>query len=214
MVELKKFFSLIMRNTKCYFKDKVSFFMSLITPLILLFLFMTFLRNVYIEIFESAFPEGFSVDKKIVNGIAGAWLMSSILGVSSVTVAFCSNLVMVDDKIQSCINDFKVSPVKPTTISFAYFASNFFVTFIVMMCAMLIGHIYLGAVGWYITASDVHCLRALLKVLYLRRVQCRLLQLSYRPCTVLSAVHICRFRVSQRACRMCLRSCRELTALV
>lgn len=154
MVELKKFFSLIMRNTKCYFKDKVSFFMSLITPLILLFLFMTFLRNVYIEIFESAFPEGFSVDKKIVNGIAGAWLMSSILGVSSVTVAFCSNLVMVDDKIQSCINDFKVSPVKPTTISFAYFASNFFVTFIVMMCAMLIGHIYLGAVGWYITAGD------------------------------------------------------------
>ncbi len=44
--------------------------------------------------------------------------------------------------------------LKPTTISFAYFASNFFVTFIVMMCAMLIGHIYLGAVGWYITASD------------------------------------------------------------
>lgn len=154
MVECRKFLLLMMRNTKCYFKDKFSFFMSLITPLILLVLFVTFLRNVYIESFNSAFPEGFTVDDRIINGIAGAWLMSSIISVSSVTVAFCSNLIMVDDKITSSINDFKVSPVKSTTISLAYFASNFFTTFIVMMCVMLIGHIYLAAVGWYITAGD------------------------------------------------------------
>lgn len=154
MVECRKFLSLMMRNTKCYFKDKFSFFMSLITPLILLVLFVTFLRNVYIESFNSAFPEGFTVDERIINGIAGAWLMSSIISVSSVTVAFCSNLIMVDDKITSSVNDFKVSPVKSTTVSLAYFASNFFTTFIVMMCVMLIGHIYLGAVGWYITAGD------------------------------------------------------------
>ncbi|MDE6867659.1 MAG: ABC transporter permease [Clostridia bacterium] len=154
MTEMKKLISLVGRNTKCYFKDKLTFFMSLITPLILLVLFVTFLRNVYIESFESAFPEGFTVDKKIVEGIAGAWLMSSILSVSSVTVAFCSNLVMVEDKINSSINDFRAAPIKPTTISLAYFVSNFFVTFAVMMCVMLIGHIYLAAVGWYITAGD------------------------------------------------------------
>lgn len=167
MVEGKKFISLVARNTKCYFKDKVSFFMSLITPLILLILFVTFLRNVYIDSFKSAFPENFTVDNRIINGIAGAWLMSSILSVSSVTVAFCSNLIMVDDKIQTSINDFRVSPVKPTTISLAYFASNFFVTFLVMMVVMVIGHIYLAAVGWYITAGDffmiiVDCVCAIL----------------------------------------------------
>lgn len=143
-----------MRNTKYYFKDKVSFFMSLITPLILLVLYVTFLRNVYIQSFEAAFPEGFTVDERLVNGVAGAWLMSSILSVSAVTVAFCSNLVIVEDKIQSSINDFMVSPVKSTTVSLAYFASNFFVTFIVLMVAMCIGHIYLVTVGWYITAGD------------------------------------------------------------
>lgn len=154
MTELKKFFSLVLRNTKYYFKDKVSFFMSLITPLILLVLYVTFLKNVYIQSFEAAFPEGFTVDDRIVNGIAGAWLMSSILSVSAVTVAFCSNLVMVEDKIQSAINDFRVSPIKSTTVSLAYFASNFFVTFIVLMVTMCIGHIYLAAVGWYINAGD------------------------------------------------------------
>lgn len=155
MTECKKLISLVMRNTKCYFKDKVTFFMSMITPLILLVLFATFLRNVYIGSFKSAFPEGFTVNDRIIEGIAGAWLMSSILSVSSVTVAFCSNTIMIDDKISSALNDFRVSPVKPTMVSIGYFVSNFFVTFIVMMVVMLIGHIYLAAVGWYITAGDV-----------------------------------------------------------
>ena len=155
MNECKKLISLVKRNTKCYFKDKVTFFMSMITPLILLLLFVTFLRNVYIESFYSAFPEGFTVSKRVIEGIAGAWLMSSILSVSSVTVAFCSNTIMIDDKIHSAITDFKVSPVKGTTVSLGYFLSNFFLTFIVMMCVMLVGHIYLAAVGWYIPVGDV-----------------------------------------------------------
>ena len=129
--------------------------MSLITPLILLILFVTFLRNVYLDAFKSAFPEGFTVNGRILEGIAGAWLMSSILSVSSVTVAFCSNVIMVEDKINKTITDFQVSPVKSTTVSISYFLSNFFVTFLVMMCVMVIGHIYLAAVGWYINVGDV-----------------------------------------------------------
>ncbi|MBD5631901.1 MAG: ABC transporter permease [Clostridia bacterium] len=153
-VECKKLISLVGRNTKCYFKDKFLFFVSMITPLILLVLFATFLRNVYIDSFKSAFPEGFTVNNRVLEGITGAWLMSSILSVSSVTVAFCSNVVMINDKIDGNLNDFRVSPVKGVTISIAYFISNFFVTLIVMLCLMLIGHIYLAAVGWYIPATD------------------------------------------------------------
>lgn len=129
--------------------------MSLITPLILLFLFVTFLRSVYLVSLKQAFPEDFTVNNRVLEGLAGAWLMSSILSVSSVTVAFCSNTIMIEDKIGKNITDFSVSPVKGTTVSIAYFLSNFFVTFIVMMCVMVIGHIYLAAVGWYITAGDV-----------------------------------------------------------
>ena len=156
MTECKKLISLVKRNTKCYFKDKVTFFMSLITPLILLVLFVTFLRNVYIESFKTALSENnLEINNRIIEGIAGAWLMSSILSVSSVTVAFCSNVIMIEDKINSAVNDFNVSPVNKTTVSIAYFVSNFFVTFIVLMCVMVIGHIYIAAVGWYIEVGDV-----------------------------------------------------------
>lgn len=157
MVECKKFISLVSRNTKCYFKDKFTFFMSLLTPLILLVLFATFLRNVYVDSFRAALTSNnfqFENQNRLIEGMAGAWLLSSIVGVSSVTVAFMSNLIMIEDKINSTLNDYLVSPVKPTTLSIAYFVSNFFVTFAVIMCVMLIGHIYLAAVGWYISVGD------------------------------------------------------------
>ncbi len=155
MAECKKLISLVSRNTKCYFKDKFTFFMSLLTPIILFVLFVTFLRNIYIESFEKAFSENnLTVNTKIINGCAGAWLMSSILSVSAVTVAFCSNTIMIDDKINSSVNDFRVSPVKGTTVSLAYFISNSLITFTVLISVMLIGHIYLACVGWYLTVAD------------------------------------------------------------
>lgn len=155
MLECKKMTALILRNTKCYFKNKFTFFMSLLTPLILLVLFVTFLKNVYVDSFEAIAKEyDLTISSRVLNGVTGAWLMSSILSVSSVTVAFCSNIIMIEDKMNSTVNDFKVSPVNKTTISVSYFISNFFVTFIVIMCTMLIGHIYLAAVGWYIPVGD------------------------------------------------------------
>lgn len=118
-------------------------------------LFHTFLRNVYIDSFNQVFEKNsLTIDGSIINGCAGAWLMSSILSISAVTVAFCSNVVMKNDKIEGNINDFTVSPVKGPTLSISYFVSNFFVTFIVLLVVMAIGHIYLACVGWYISVSD------------------------------------------------------------
>jgi len=156
MLECKKMISLISRNTKCYFKNKFTFFTSLITPLILFVLFATFLKNIYIESFENIAAEfEITIGKRALNGVTGAWLMSSILSVSSITVAFCSNIIMVEDKMNASINDINVSPIKRTTVAVSYFISNFFVTFIVIVTIMLIGHIYLARVGWYIPVSDV-----------------------------------------------------------
>lgn len=154
MLELRKMFLLINRNTKTYFKDKFLFFTSLLTPLILLVLFFTFLKNVYIDSFTAAFPPNFTVDRNLLNGTAGAWLLSSVVSVSSVTVAFCANMVMVDDKIHHALNDFKVAPVKSTTISLSYFISNFFVVTLVMICVLALGFIYLAIVGWYISVGE------------------------------------------------------------
>lgn len=75
--------ALIKRNTKLYFKDKAMFFTSLITPVILLVLYATFLRNVYVESFRSALDAaGVTVSEALINGCVGGQLVSSLLAVS------------------------------------------------------------------------------------------------------------------------------------
>ena len=154
-MEIKKLFALVSRNIKCYFKDKFLFFVSLITPMILLLLFVTFLRGVYISSFESIFEAAqFTASDDIINGLAGSWLLSSIIAVSSVTVAICSNAVMIQDKIEGAAFDLSVSPVKGTTVSISYFVANFLVTLLVMLCVLAVGSIYLAIVGWDIPFGD------------------------------------------------------------
>ena len=110
---------LIKRNTKLFFKDKVMFFTSLNTPAILLVLYATFLGKVYRDSFTASLPDMFTLSDNIIDGLIGGQLMSSILAVSCVTVAFCSNFLMVQDKANGTIKDLKISPVKSSVLSFS-----------------------------------------------------------------------------------------------
>lgn len=144
---------LVKRNIKLYFKDKLTFFLSLITPLILVVLFLTFLKSVYETTLLDA-TKGFELSDSLVNAFTGSWLFSSIMAVSCITVAFCSNM-MVTDKITKAIMDFKIAPVKRSTISTSYAISNFITTCIVCFIVLGVSLIYLALVGWYITIVDI-----------------------------------------------------------
>ena len=97
---MKTLYYVTARNMKLFFKDKGMFFTSLITPLILLVLFFTFLGNVYRDTFLSFVPDGVQVPAALADGFVGGWLLSSMLAVCCITVAFCSNMQMVQDKGQ------------------------------------------------------------------------------------------------------------------
>lgn len=128
----------------------------MITPMILLVLFITFLRSVYLDSFRDILAMfGFTAPDKLLDGLAGSWLLSSVVSVCAVTVAICSNAVMIQDKIEGSINDLRTSPVRDTTLSVSYFIANFLVTLIVMLAVIAVGFVYLAAVGWYIPFKDV-----------------------------------------------------------
>ena len=78
---MKTYLSLTKRNVKMFFKDKGMFLTSLITPVILLVLYVTFLANVYRDSFMSSLPDGVSVPETLVNGMVGGELISSLLAV-------------------------------------------------------------------------------------------------------------------------------------
>ena len=147
--------TLIKRNIKLFFKDKGMFFTALITPVILLVLYATFLGNVYRDSLTAGIPEGIELSKNIIDGLVGSQLISSILAVSCVTVAFCSNFLMVQDKATGVIKDFKTSPAKSSTLSISYYIATLASTLIICLAAAAVCLIYSATVGWYMSLSDI-----------------------------------------------------------
>ena len=150
--------SLVKRNVKLFFKDKGTFFTALITPIILMVLYATFLYKVYEESFTSSLPEGVSFMGDTLQGLVGGLLLSSLLSVTPVTVSFCANLCMVADKVSGARGDIGISPVKPRSVAVSYYLSTVINGMIISLAATLLGCVYLAFTGWYLTVGDILCL--------------------------------------------------------
>lgn len=145
-------FILIKRNIRLFFRDKGMFFTSLVTPAILLILYATFLSNVYRESYvtgETPLPAD------VVDGLVSGQLVSSLLAVCCVTIAFCSNFLMVQDRANGCAKDLLASPVKAHSLALSYYIASFFSTLLMSFVAAGLGLCYMAVAGWYLTAADV-----------------------------------------------------------
>ncbi len=148
--------ALIKRNIKLYFRDKGMFFSSLITPIILLILFVTFLGSIYRDSFASALSAaGINADASLIDGCVGGQLISSLLAVTCITVAFCSNLIMIKDKTSGARRDLTVSPLHLSTLGFSYYLAALISTLIINLTAAAVSLAYLAFVGWYLSSADV-----------------------------------------------------------
>jgi multidrug/hemolysin transport system permease protein len=143
------------RNVKLFFKDKGMFFTALITPAILLVLYATFLGNVYKDSFTMHLPEGVTLPSSLINGLVGGQLISSLLAVSCVTVAFCSNFLMVQDKANGSLHDLKITPVKASALSISYYCAALFSTLTICYFATALSLVYVAIVGWYMSFGEV-----------------------------------------------------------
>lgn len=146
---------LIFRHTKLFFKDKGMFFPSLIAPIILLALFVTFLKNVYRQGVEAGIPKELNAPAELIDGFVGGWLLSAMLAVCCITVAFGANLIMVQDKMLGNKRDLTISPVSRSVLALSYYISTVLITAIICYFAMTCGLIYVYTAGWYFTTADV-----------------------------------------------------------
>ena len=152
---MKKFFNLTARNVKVFFSDKSMFFASLITPMILLILYITFLGRIFHNSLDQD-ALGVALPEDIINAVVNGQILACLLAVCSMTVAFSSNLLMVNDKITGSMKDIDVSPVKSHTKSLAYFAATFISTIIINLVALILCLLYIRIQNcWYYELKDV-----------------------------------------------------------
>ena len=145
--------SLIKRNIKLFFKDKGLVIGALVGPIILIVLYFTFLNDVYRDTFKSFIPEGTS--NKIINDIVNGELISSILAVSCITVSFCSNFLMVRDKVNNARSDLLVSPVKSYVLALAYYIATVISSLTICYIALGISLVFVAFSHWLFTVSSL-----------------------------------------------------------
>lgn len=152
---MKTLLILTRRNAKLFFKDKGMFFSSLITPAILLVLYVSFLSSIYRGSFVSALPSGFTLSESIIDGVVAGQLASSLLAVCCVTIAFCSNLIMIQDKVTGSVRDLTVTPVKRSVLAMGYFSASYAATLIVCLITCGLCFLYTLSQGWYLSGADI-----------------------------------------------------------
>ena len=77
--------ALMNRNRKLFFKDKGMLFTAMITPVILIVLYATFLARVFKDSFTAAIPDMIMISDKLINGTVAAQLTASLMAVSCIT---------------------------------------------------------------------------------------------------------------------------------
>lgn len=146
------FWILVRRNMKMYFSDKMAFFTSLISPLVLLVLYLTFLGKMTSDSLLSYFPEG-TFSTKLANSLTGGELVSSLLAVSGVTISFTSNMRMIRDELSGAMDDFLLTPVRKPTLFLSYFVASFLASFLLCLVTAFFGILYLFFQGGYLDAE-------------------------------------------------------------
>ena len=137
---------LIKRNLLLFFKDWQSILFSLLTSIIVLVLYLLFLKGTFVSAIQRAmeqYPGLYSmVSQKDIDMFANLFLLSGILGSAMISVPFSCITVLVKDRANKVDYDILATPLKRGQIIFAYFVSA------VLSSTLLTGFILaIGLVG-------------------------------------------------------------------
>ena len=141
------------RNALCFFRDKASVFFSLMAVLIVIMLYLLFLRNLLIDSMLNGGLAFLSEDQ--VSNLIDSWVLAGILGIVSVTSSAGSLQCMVDDRITGKELDFKITPMKPWELTTSYIISTFIVGLVMSAITLVIALVFLYATGCIMETSSV-----------------------------------------------------------
>ena len=118
---------LIKRNLLLFFKDWQSILFSLLTSIIVLVLYLLFLKGTFVRAMQSAMEQypglASMVSEKDIDIFANLLLLTGILGSAMISVPFSCITTLVRDRANKVDYDILATPIKRGQIIFAYFVS-------------------------------------------------------------------------------------------
>lgn len=123
------------RNLILFFKDKTTVILSFLSEFIILGLYLLFMRENLIQSYSMV---------KNADLLMDVWMISGILGITSVSTTIGAYGIMVADKVNQIDRDFYISPIRSMTIPGGYMASAVIIGFFMSFFLLFFSIIYIG----------------------------------------------------------------------
>ena len=150
----------IKRNVLLFFKDWQSILFSLLTSIIVLVLYLLFLKGTFVSAIQRAMEQypglASMVLQKDIDMFANLFLLSGILGSAMISVPFSCITVLVKDRANKVDYDILSTPLKRGQIIFAYFVSAVLTSILLNSIILAVGLIGIRMQGnMYLNISQV-----------------------------------------------------------
>ncbi|RJE85127.1 ABC transporter permease [Paenibacillus sp. 1011MAR3C5] len=126
------------RNMKLFFRDRRNVVMSFLSVFIILGLYILFLGDTL----KSGVP-----DSPGIGFLLDSWVMAGILAVTSVTATLGALGIMVEDRTQNILKDFKAAPIKRYDLVGGYLLSAFTIGVVLSLVTLVLAEIYIVIQG-------------------------------------------------------------------
>ena len=150
----------IKRNVLLFFKDWQSILFSLLTSIIVLVLYLLFLKGTFVSAIQRAMEQypglASMVSEKDIDMFANLLLLTGILGSAMISVPFSCITTLVRDRANKVDYDILATPMKRGQIIFAYFVSAVLTSTLLTDIILAVGLIGIRMQGnMYLNASQV-----------------------------------------------------------
>ena len=124
MAELRSFLGLTKRNMLVFFTDKGTLFFSMLTPMIILLLYILFLKNSLLSALQNAATglENLVAAKDMAQFVNGL-LLTGIISSALITIPYNALEIIVRDREDRVDLDMLSTPVKRFEIILSYFCA-------------------------------------------------------------------------------------------
>lgn len=147
------FYQLTKRHFLVFFKNKIRVFYTMMVPLIIIAVYIVFLRqlelntvkNILLE--ENVLISEGSSEMKMIESVVDSWMLSGILTLSTITISIQTNNIIINDKENGVNRDFASSPISRNFLIGSYFVFNFIVTLLICLIVLVVCLLYLAFMG-------------------------------------------------------------------
>lgn len=125
---------LTLRNLELYFRDRTAVILSLLAEVIVMVLYIVFMRDNLLKTFDGLNNADMILD---------LWMIAGILGITPVTASMGAYGIMIEDRAGEREKDFLISPLSDTTVISSYILSGVLASVIMSFAVLVMFEIYI-----------------------------------------------------------------------